>query len=166
MMVSASKVPLGNSELRWAAIVEVVAEAFIMQFSIVCSSYGHYDDLSAVMQQFLKHYLIEDSQQTLTFVSIFLRDMYRVLSLNVDYSGDVKTEFFLKNGLYQKTLSMQASLGYRGAERHRSLSSKIAYATLQLRWAALTFAMGVKPNPHGGGLTGEAEAQRAGGLNL
>ncbi|KAL9060542.1 MAG: hypothetical protein Q9206_000986 [Seirophora lacunosa] len=144
------------------AIVEAVAEAFVTQFSISCSSYGNYhDDLSATMQLFqeqnLKH---ADSVQVSTFTKPFLSDIHRVISLNIDYSGDVKTENYLKNGMHQRTLSMQLSLSYQSSQKYRNLSSKVAFATLQLRWAAWSFAMGLKLSPTGTGLSGEADLRR------
>lgn len=145
-------------------IVEAVAEAFVMQFSISCSGYGSYhDDLSATIQLLQDQHLKGDSSaQAPRFINQFLSDVHRVLQLNVDFSGDVKTETYLKNGFHQRTLSMQLSLGYWGDENHRSLSSKVAFAILQLRWAALTFAMGLKPNPSGAAPSGEVELKRTG----
>lgn len=139
-----------------------------MQFSISCSGYGNYhDDLSATMQLFQDQHLKDDmSARAPMFINPFLADVHRVLSLVIDYSGDIKTEQYLKNGLHQKTLSMQLSLGYWGDERHRSLSSKIAFATLQLRWTALTFAMGLKPNPTGAALSGDAALRRSGNRSI
>lgn len=144
--------------------MEAVAEAFVTQFSISCSSYGNYhDDLSATMQLFqeqnLKH---ADSVQVSTFTKPFLSDIHRVISLNIDYSGDVKTENYLKNGMHQRTLSMQLSLSYQSSQKYRNLSSKVAFATLQLRWAAWSFAMGLKLSPTGTGLSGEADLRRTG----
>ncbi|KAL8816750.1 MAG: hypothetical protein Q9223_004290 [Gallowayella weberi] len=129
-------------------LYEAVAVASLMQFNMACGGYGnHHDDLSATMQVFQQQHLKDDPQQAHNFTHAFLSDMYRILQLNIDYSGDTKTEIYLKNVLHQKTLSMQLSLGYRGEREHRTLSSKVAFAILQLRWAALTFAMGLKLNP-------------------
>ncbi|KAL8696143.1 MAG: hypothetical protein Q9201_007803 [Fulgogasparrea decipioides] len=131
------------SDKHWLAVIEVIAAAFVMQFSTSYSGYGnHHDDLSAAMQLFQKQYFKDDLQRAQSFTNAFLSDMHRILALDVDYSGDKRTEIYLKNPVYQKALSMQLSLGYWGEQQHRSLSSKVAFATLQLRWAALTFAMG------------------------
>ncbi|KAL9587304.1 MAG: hypothetical protein Q9212_000351 [Teloschistes hypoglaucus] len=144
------------------AVVETITAALVIQFSIACSSYGnHHDDISATMQLFQKDFLKDDSRRVQSFTNAFLNDMYRIVSLDVDYSGDKKTETYLKSGLYQKTLSMQLSLGYWGERRHRSSSSKLALAILQLRWAALTFAMGFRSHPPGSTSAKEAEAHRA-----
>ncbi|KAI4108005.1 MAG: hypothetical protein L6R37_001287 [Teloschistes peruensis] len=113
------------------------------------------------MQLFQKDFLKDDWGRVQNFTNAFLNDMYRIVSLDVDYSGDKKTETYLKSGLYQKALSMQLSLGYWGEQRHRSLSSKLALAILQLRWAALTFAMGFRTHPSGSTSAKEAEAHRA-----
>ncbi|KAL8803476.1 MAG: hypothetical protein Q9182_003173 [Xanthomendoza sp. 2 TL-2023] len=130
------------------AVYEAVAVASLMQFNMACGGYGnHHDDLSATMQLFQQQHLKDDPQEAHKFTHTFLSDMYRILLLNIDYSGDTKSEIYLKNWLHQKTLSMQLSLGYRGEREHRTLSSKVAFAILQLRWAALTFAMGLKLNP-------------------
>ncbi|KAL8709289.1 MAG: hypothetical protein Q9225_007469 [Loekoesia sp. 1 TL-2023] len=144
--------------------VEAVAEAFVIQFSISCSGYGSYhDDLSAAMQLLQDQHLKGDNfAQASRFINPFLSDVHRVLQLNIDFSGDVKTETYLKNGFHQRTLSVQLSLGYWGNESHRSLSSKVAFAILQLRWAALTLAFGLKPNPSGTAPSGEAELKRTG----
>ncbi|KAL8633552.1 hypothetical protein Q9189_000705 [Teloschistes chrysophthalmus] len=157
------QVPQGYIEtLTDEAVVETINAALVIQFSIACSSYGnHHDDISATMQLFQKDFLKDDSRRVQNFTNAFLNDMYRIVSLDVDYSGDKKTETYLKSGLYQKTLSMQLSLGYWGEQRHRSLSSKLALAILQLRWAALTFAMGFRSHPPGSTSAKEAEAHRA-----
>ncbi|KAL9604464.1 MAG: hypothetical protein Q9219_000429 [cf. Caloplaca sp. 3 TL-2023] len=130
-------------------VVEAVAEAFVMQFSISRSGYGNYqDDLTAVMQLFQDQHLKGDhAVQAPRFLNPFLSDMYRVSQLNLDFSGDIKSELYLKNSQHQKTLSMQFSLGYWGNQGHPTMSSKVAFAILQLRWTALTFAMGLKSNP-------------------
>ncbi|KAI4283090.1 MAG: hypothetical protein L6R38_002443 [Xanthoria sp. 2 TBL-2021] len=132
-----------------------------MQFNMSCIGYAiYYDDLSALMQNFQKQHLKNRLKEAQDFVHVFLSDMYRILQLNVDYSGDIKIENYLKNGLHQRTLSMQLSLGYQGEEQHRTLPSKIAFAILQLRWAALTFLVGLKQNPTGTVLSAEAEFSR------
>lgn len=152
-----------KADTECLAVVETINAALVIQFSIACSSYGnHHDDISATMQLFQKDFLKDDSRRVQNFTNAFLNDMYRIVSLDVDYSGDKKTETYLKSGLYQKTLSMQLSLGYWGEQRHRSLSSKLALAILQLRWAALTFAMGFRSHPPGSTSAKEAEAHRAG----
>ncbi|KAI4203716.1 MAG: hypothetical protein LQ346_001726 [Caloplaca aetnensis] len=113
------------------------------------------------MELFQNEHLREDNfAKASTFLKLFLSDVHRVISVNVDFSGDTKTELYLRNGLHQRMLSMQLSLGYRGEQQHRSLSSKVAFAILQLRWATLTFAMGLKPNPPGMTLPADAELKR------
>ncbi|KAL8968143.1 MAG: hypothetical protein Q9183_002598 [Haloplaca sp. 2 TL-2023] len=101
------------------------------------------------MQLLQEKCLKEDPARAQKFVTAFLAGIHQILTLDVDYSGDKRTEIYLKNGYHQKTLSMQLSLGYWGEQKRRSLPSKIAYAILQLRWAALTFAMGLKPPANG-----------------
>ncbi|KAL8920524.1 MAG: hypothetical protein Q9172_004478 [Xanthocarpia lactea] len=126
---------------------EAVAAACVMQFNMAYIGYGnHHDDLSATMQSFQKQYLKDRPQEANGFVEAFLSDMYRITQLNVDYSGDIKTELYLKNALHQKALSLQLSLGYQGEQQHRALSFKVSFAILQLRWAALTLVMGLKSN--------------------
>lgn len=139
-----------------------------MQFQISCSGYANYhDDLSATMQLFQNEHMREDNfAKASTFLKPFLSDIHRVISVNVDFSGDTKTELYLRNGLHQRMLSMQLSLGYRGEQQHRSLSSKVAFAILQLRWATLTFAMGLKTNPPGIALPADAELKRTGKRTL
>ena len=124
--------------------------------------YGnHHDDLSATMQSFQKQYLKDRPEEANGFVQAFLRDMYRITQLNVDYSGDIKTELYLKNALHQKALSLQLSLGYQGEQQHRTLPFKVSFAILQLRWAALTLVMGLKSNSS----SPEAEFNRTGDRN-
>ncbi|KAL8643791.1 MAG: hypothetical protein Q9226_008118 [Calogaya cf. arnoldii] len=146
--------------------IEAVAEACLMQFNMSCAGYGNYhDDLSAVMQNFQKQYLKDRPKEAQNYIHRFLSDMYRILQLNVDYSSEVKIEHYLKNVLHQKALSIQLSLGYQGEQQHRTLPSKLAFATLQLRWAALTLLMGLKPNPTTI-LSAEAEFNRTGTRSL
>ncbi|KAL8694350.1 MAG: hypothetical protein Q9218_000987 [Villophora microphyllina] len=114
------------------------------------------------MQLYQKHGLKDDLQRVQKFTTAFLSNMNRVVSLDVDYSGDKRTEIYLRNNLYQKTLSMQLSLGYWGEQQRQSLSSKVASAILQLRWAALTFAFGLRSSPQSSTSAREAETNRAG----
>ncbi|KAL8997228.1 MAG: hypothetical protein Q9169_003421 [Polycauliona sp. 2 TL-2023] len=137
--------------------IEAVAEACLMQFNM-CMGLGNYhDDLSAVMQSFQTQYLRDRPTEAQGFIQTFLGDLYRISQLNADYSGDIKIEQFLKNLMHQKALSMQHSLGYQGEQQHRTLPSKVAFATLQLRWAALTLLMGLKSNAPGTVPSPEAE---------
>lgn len=135
----------------------------MLQFAISCSGYGNYhDDISATMQLFQDQHLKGVDSMPSSFIDPFLRDVHSVSQLNIDFSGDIRTEIYLKNSVHQRTLSMQQSLGYWGDAFQRSLSSKIAIAILQLRWAALACAMGLKPAPSGTTLSGEAELKRTG----
>lgn len=68
-----------------------------------------------------------------------LNEIYRVLGVNVDYSGDPQQEKLFRNPMIRGCLSMQASFGFRGAQEHQSLIAKIASTTLNLRLASLTF---------------------------
>lgn len=57
----------------------------------------------------------------------------------MDYSGDPQQEKLFRNPMIRGCLSMQASFGFRGAQKHQSLIAKIASTTLNLRLASLTF---------------------------
>src|SRR5438876_262096 len=61
--------------------------------------------------------------------------------MSVDYSHDPQHEKLFRNPMIQRCLSLQNTLGYKGELNHRSLTAKIAWATLHLRLAALTFAI-------------------------
>lgn len=127
-----------------------MTEAFVLQFSITCHSHGNnHDDLLAVMQLFLSQHSnisIELAQGSVE--KVFLSEIYRVLGINVDSSGDLQFEQMFKNQMIQRCLSMQMSLGYRGEKKHRSLPAKVAWTILNLRFASLIFAFAFKNPPN------------------
>ncbi|KAH0564742.1 hypothetical protein GP486_001870 [Trichoglossum hirsutum] len=71
----------------------------------------------------------------------FLSESQRAIGMNVDYSHEPQYEKLFRNSVIQRCLSLQNTLGYKGEQNHRSLTAKIAWATLHLRLAALTFAI-------------------------
>ena len=122
----------------------------MLQFSIACTSYGnHHDDLLAVMQLFSnQHSNISARSAQGSIEGVFLSEIYRVLGVNVDHSGDPQPEQLFRNQMIQRCLSMQLSLGYQGETKHRSLSAKIAWTILNLRFASLIFAFAFKKPPN------------------
>lgn len=129
-------------------IVEAATRAFVLQFSIACTSHGnHTDDLLAVMQSFLKHRSDDWTEQGLllgNLEELFLGDIYRVLGVNIDHSIDPQPEQLFRNQLIQRCLSMQMSLGYFGERQHRSLPAKVALIILNLRFTSLMLAYSFK----------------------
>ena len=132
-----------HADRSLAAFLELITEMFALQTVLCCQSQGNnHDDISAVMRHFVVHHLTEEPYAK--FVQTFMSEFYRFVGLHVDYSGDMKPEIYLKAGFHQTTLSLQLSLGFNGVWKHSTLSGKIAYSILQLRWASLSFAMGLK----------------------
>ncbi|KAI9871901.1 MAG: mediator complex subunit [Pleopsidium flavum] len=103
--------------------------AFALQFAYSCTNLSNNDDILAVIQQY----------PALTLEHEILNEIYRVLGVNVDYSGDPQQEKLFRNPMIRGCLSMQASFGFRGAHKHQSVIAKIASTTLNLRLASLTF---------------------------
>ncbi|KAI9840028.1 MAG: hypothetical protein M1819_000220 [Sarea resinae] len=101
-----------------------------LQFACSCTHSNNYDDILSIVQQY----------STKNFDYEFLYYVYRSLSINVDYSIDPAHEKLFKNSMIQRCLSIQNSLGYKGAQKPRSLLGKIAWVTLNLRFTSLTFA--------------------------
>lgn len=130
------------------AIIRAATEAFVLQFSIACTSHGNYnDDLLAMMQLFVHQHSNELARQGLTKTSVeetFLIEIYRVLGVHVDHSVDPQLDQLFKNQMIQRCLSMQLSLGYQGESKHRSLPAKVAWTILNIRFAALIFAWAFK----------------------
>ncbi|KAL9044109.1 MAG: hypothetical protein Q9214_002729 [Letrouitia sp. 1 TL-2023] len=128
-----------------AAFIELVTETFAFQSALCCQSYANqHDDITAVMRRFSTQHLNEELYGQ--YVQTFMSELYRFIGFSVDYSAETKPEVYFKSGIHQTTLSLQLSLGFNGNFRHSTLSGKLAYAILQLRWASLTFAMGLKNN--------------------
>lgn len=145
-----------------AAFVELVTETFAFQSALCCQSYANqHDDITAVMRLFSTHHLSEELYGQ--YVQTFMSELYRFIGFSVDYSAETKPEVYFKSGIHQTTLSLQLSLGFNGNFKHSTLSGKLAYAILQLRWASLTFAMGLKNNS--ANLTAEEQLSRTGEQN-
>lgn len=145
---------LGLHAYPRAAIVEAATQAFILQFSIACTSHGnHTDDLLAVMQSFLKQRSNDWTEQGPLLWNLeenFLSGIFRVLGVNIDHSVDPQPEQLFRSTLIQRCLSMQTSLGYSGERKHRSLSAKVAWTILNLRYTSLVLAYSFrKPNVPG-----------------
>ena len=92
------------------------------------------------MQNFLGERMSEvvDSKSTSNNIKAsVLSEIYRVLGIIVDFSVDPQLDQLFKNSTIQRCLSMQASLGYHGESKPRSLPSKVAWTILKLRITAL-----------------------------
>ena len=127
-------------------MIEAITEVFVLQFSIASTNHGNQqDDLLAVMQMFLRQHGFEPTQSGSTanpsVEHTFLSEMYRVLGTNVDYALDSGPELLFKNQMIQRFLSMQVSLSYAGEDKHRSLSAKIAWTILNLKFLATYFTI-------------------------
>ena len=116
----------------------------MIQFSAACSSQGnHHDDLLTVMQIFLQQHSGDWMEQRLYGSSLkdrFVHEIYRVLGVNIDHSVDSQSDQLFRNPNIQRCLSTQISLGYFGERKPRSLSAKVAWTILNLRFAALLMA--------------------------
>ncbi len=135
-----------------AATVEAATEAFALQFAIACNSSpggSQIDDLLAVIQLFSKQLSsikIEKEQFERSLKENFLDEIYRVLDVGIDYSmgaGD-NTEYLFRNGLAQRCLGLQLSLGYSGEKQHRSITAKVAWSILNLRFTSLILILTIK----------------------
>ena len=141
------------------ATIEAATEAFVLQFSIACTSLGnHHDDLLAVMQLFsIQHSNVSTVSAKNNAELVFLNEIYRVLGVNVDHSGDPQPEQLFRNQMIQRCLSMQMSLGYQGEKKHRSLSAKVAWTILNLRFTSLIFTFAFKKPPNVPGIESETK---------
>ena len=98
-----------------------------------------------VMQQYL-HELpdgasptpIDDLRSKIT--NDFLSEIYKVLDVNLDWVIDPQPDKLLRHNMVQRSLSLQAALGFTDRNETRSLSSKLAWTLLSLRVVSLTFA--------------------------
>ena len=132
---------------------------FALQFASSCTSLSNNDDVLAVIQQWSTPsmssllYMYEREADQSVLEHDILNEIYRVLADNVDYSGDdPQQDRLFRNPMIRGCLSVQASFGFKGAQKHQTLLAKIASTTLNLRLASLTFAfMFNKPNSGSGG---------------
>ncbi len=93
----------------------------------------------------------------------FLNEIYRVLNVNVDYLSDPQQEKLFRNPMIRGCLSVQASFGFKGAQKHQTLAAKIASTTLNLRVASLTFTfMFSNVNKPSAGSGGESDFTKPG----
>ncbi|KAI9763955.1 MAG: mediator complex subunit [Geoglossum simile] len=111
--------------------VTPVVIALALQFAVSCANHLNNDDLATVIQQCLGLQLERQ----------FLSESQRAINMSVDYSHEPQHEKLFRNPMIQRCLSLQNTLGYKGELNHRTLTAKIAWATLHLRLAALTFAI-------------------------
>ena len=98
-----------------------------------------------VMQQYL-HELpvgvsptpLDDLRSKVT--NDFLSEIYKVLDVNLDWVMDHQPDKLLRHNMVQRSLSLQAALGFTDCNETRSLSSKLAWTLLSLRVVSLNFA--------------------------
>ncbi|KAI9671992.1 MAG: mediator complex subunit [Trizodia sp. TS-e1964] len=126
----------------------VVLAAIALQFAYSCANHNNNDDILSFM--------LEQSGWA-AFHADFLSEIYRALNMSVDYSVEPQHDKLFRNTIIQRCLSMQNSLGYGGEGKARTLTAKVAWATLQLRHSALTLALAINGQGRGGGADSEPE---------
>ncbi|KAI9840522.1 MAG: mediator complex subunit [Thelocarpon superellum] len=119
---------------------EAAVVALTLQLVYCCTQMNNADDILALGQRAF-------APGTGNHV---LSQFQRALSLNLDYTVDPQHERLFRNPFFQQYLSMQHSMGYRGDREHRTLTSKSAWITLQLRNVARTFAYSLNSGAKGG----------------
>lgn len=139
--------------------MELINEALVMQSSLASLNQpSHVDDIIATLQLFSNQYL--NSQTHLsqpptltdcnTFRSHYLSELYRLVGLHLDYTGDAPLHQLITSSIIQRCLSVQAALGYAGDIGGRSLSAIVAWTMLNTRSIALAFIQLVSKKPAGG----------------
>lgn len=111
-------------ESRFSAAVA----ALTLAFSRGCGGDVNTDDVLMVALRQLS------SEAQATFVS----EVFRALPVNCNYT--VEQDKLLNHPYIPRCLSLQASLGYKGRLKRRTISSSVSFATIQLRHASLVFA--------------------------
>ncbi|KAK2809449.1 hypothetical protein FQN49_008613, partial [Arthroderma sp. PD_2] len=95
--------------------------ALTMAYCRACSGDSNNDDiLMIVMQQ-----LNTESHKN------FINEVYRALSMNVDFT--IEQEKLMNNPYILKCFSMQAALGFKTRLERRNLAAAVPWVTLQLR---------------------------------
>jgi len=139
-----------------AAVLEIVNQAFVMQFTeTLMNGMSQVDDLLATMQAFSAQLMsgqfqldpfstLADPEQ---FSHRFLSESYLVLQFPIDYAIDGQTSQVVQNIAVYRFISTQAALGYAGGEGPTTLSAIVARTMLNTRYVAMGFgnALG-KPN--------------------
>ncbi|KAM5439122.1 Mediator of RNA polymerase II transcription subunit 16 [Microsporum canis] len=95
--------------------------ALTMAYCRACSSDSNNDDILMIVIQQLN----PDSHKK------FINEVYRALSMNVDFTVD--QDKLMNNPYILKCFSMQAALGFKNQLERRSLPAAIPWLTLQLR---------------------------------
>ncbi|KAI9844417.1 MAG: mediator complex subunit [Sclerophora amabilis] len=134
-----------NDDPKFAAVVT----ALTLQFVYSCAHHNNNDDLCATIRQFTNPNLEHE----------FLSEIYRAMTMSVDYSTETQHEKLFRNPMIQRCLSMQNALNYRGEDTHRTLNAKVAWLTLHLRLVALTFAFSFNTGPKANGDRGGSESE-------
>ncbi|KAF3483237.1 uncharacterized protein GIQ15_02561 [Arthroderma uncinatum] len=102
--------------------------ALTMAYCRACSSDSNNDDvLMIVMQQ-----LNADSHKN------FINEVYRALSMNVDFT--IEQDKLMNNPYILKCFSMQAALGFKTRLERRNLAAAVPWVTLQLRQISILLA--------------------------
>ncbi|MCJ1479591.1 mediator complex subunit [Lambiella insularis] len=123
---------------------EKVAAAFVLHNAMAGYSNNNNDDLLMTMQEYMRQLTSDQSPESLALRNKmekdFLSDLYRTLGINLDQSTDPQSEKLLRYPMLQRCLSLQAALGISGDKGTRSITSKVAWALMNLRMFSLTFA--------------------------
>lgn len=128
----------GGSDIFLAAIA-----AMALTFARSCARNLSNDDLLVIaVQQLSKGKLAlfqlgSFRSQSPDNQSIFVQEILRAMSLNVDYSMD--QEKLMRNLIVPKVLSLHASLGFRSFSLPRDLPSQLSWVTTNLRFFSVVF---------------------------
>ena len=95
----------------------------------------------------------------------FLSEIYKVLDVNLDWVIDPQSDRLLRHNMVQRSLSLQAALGFTDRNETRTLSSKLAWTLLSLRVVSLTFAFAYAKTSNTTGAS-ETELSKPGKIDL
>ncbi|KAI9885287.1 MAG: hypothetical protein M1823_002914 [Watsoniomyces obsoletus] len=109
---------------------ETAALALAMQYAQSCVHYLNSDDVLAAVQAISRHANIHHS---------FLNEVWRALSQTADFTSEAQQDKVLRNTSIQRCLSAQDALGRHGG--HRSMSSRVAWTALYLRYISSNLGM-------------------------
>jgi mediator of RNA polymerase II transcription subunit 16 len=129
--------------------LEKACAAFVLQNLSAETAMQSNDDVLTCIRKFTSQLTPEDRAK---FEQDFLSQTYRALGNNLDRSADQVPDKFLRYVPFQRTLSVQASLGYHGLRSKRTLSSKIAWTILQIRNIAVVTGFAFQKAPAGEGI--------------
>ncbi|KAF3939429.1 hypothetical protein ABW19_dt0201988 [Dactylella cylindrospora] len=109
----------------------IVTAAVTLAQQHACSSHNHInnDDLAAVARQFNSKY----------FITSVLLEAHRSLNQSIDFLQEQSNEKLQRNPFFQRCLSLQLVLYYKGWANPKPIPTKIAQATLHLKATSVGF---------------------------